>query len=67
LCCGTQQNTPTKQICFVERVPDDPIKDVPAHPLQALKPKETINILPDIAKLTPAQLAKLQAEIKKGM
>jgi hypothetical protein len=26
-----------------------------------------VNIFPDIAKLTPAQLAKLQAEIKKGM
>jgi hypothetical protein len=50
-----------------EWIPDDPIKDIPEHPLQALKPKELVNIFPDIAKLTPAQLAKLQAEIKKGM
>jgi hypothetical protein len=51
----------------MEWIPDDPLTNIPEHPLQALKPKVTVNILPDIAKLSPAQLAKLQAEIKKGV
>ena len=52
---------------LMEWIPDDPLTNIPEHPLQALKPKVTVNILPDIAKLSPAQLAKLQAEIKKGV
>jgi len=50
-----------------EWIPDEPTKDKPAHPLQALKPKEAINIFPDIAKLTPQQLLEIEQEIKKGM
>lgn len=50
-----------------EWIPDDPTKDIPKHPLQALKPKEVVNIYPDIAKLSPAQLLELQEEIKKRL
>jgi len=48
-----------------EWIPDNPIKDIPEHPLQALKPKPVVNIFADIAKLSPAQLVELQEEIKK--
>jgi len=48
-----------------EWLPDTPTADIPTHPLQALKPKVISNLLPDLQKLSPQQLAEIQAEIKK--
>jgi DNA-binding Xre family transcriptional regulator len=50
-----------------EWIPDNPIKDIPNHPLQALKPKEVHDLIPDLQKLTPQQLLEIEHEIKNKL
>jgi hypothetical protein len=50
-----------------EWIPDTPIKDIPNHPLQALKPKPEKDLISDLKKLTPQQLLEIEQEIKKRL
>lgn len=43
------------------------LTNIPEHLLQALKPKVKVNILPEIAKLTPQKLLEIEQEIKKKL
>ena len=60
--CAAAWCTPSD---LFEWTPTDPIADIPTHPLQALRPKAHTDLLTKIQKLSPQQLATLEAELNK--